>query len=125
MNNDRIRCLENSIAHVKTTPWPPIYVAPSFKEEFGIAILEAMAAGFVAIGPRRGGVKSYIRHEKNGFLMDTTNESTIRNDLQKVLLDRQNSARKMKMIAENGSKTVYRRYSISVVAKMFSSSYTS
>jgi len=29
------------------------------------------------------------------------------------------------MIAENGSKTVYRRYSISVVEKMFSSSYTS
>jgi len=125
MNNDEIRCLENSIAQVKATPWPPIYVAPSFKEEFGIAILEAMAAGFVAIGPKRGGVKSYIRHGKNGFLMDTTNESTIRNDLQKLLLDRQHSARKMKMIAENGSKTVYRRYSISVVAKKFASSYTS
>jgi len=125
MSNDEIRCLENSIAQVKATPWPPIYVAPSFKEEFGIAILEAMAAGFVAIGPRRGGVKSYIRHGKNGFLIDTTNESTIGNDLQRVLLDHQISARKMKMIAENGSKTVYRRYSISVVAKMFSSFYTS
>jgi len=125
MSNDEIRCLENSIAQVRATPWPPIYVAPSFKEEFGIAILEAMAAGFVAIGPIRGGVKSYIRQGKNGFLIDTTNESTIRSDLQRVLLDRQNSARKMKMIAENGSKTVYRRYSISVVAKMFSYSYTS
>ena len=123
MSNDEIRCLENSISQVKTIPWPPIYIAPSFKEEFGIAILEAMAAGFVAIGPKRGGVKSYIRHGQNGFLIDTTSEETIRKELREILLDKELSARKLKMIAENGSKTVYKRYSISVVSRMFAAAY--
>jgi len=123
MSNDEIRCLENSISQVKTIPWPPIYIAPSFKEEFGIAILEAMAAGFVAIGPKRGGVKSYIRHAQNGFLIDTTSEETIRKELQEILLDKELSARKLKMIAENGSRTVYKRYSISVVSRMFAAAY--
>jgi sucrose-phosphate synthase len=125
MNNDEIRCLENSISRVKATPWPPTYVAPSFKEEFGIAILEAMAAGFVAIAPKRGGVKSYIRDGYNGFLIDTTDEASIEKELRRLLIDARPSARRMKMIAENGSKTIYRRYSISVVAKQFSSYYSS
>jgi sucrose-phosphate synthase len=125
MNNDEIRCLENSISRVKATPWPPTYVAPSFKEEFGIAILEAMAAGFVAIAPKRGGVKSYIRDGYNGFLIDTTDEASFEKELRRLLIDARPSARRMKMIAENGSKTIYRRYSISVVAKQFSSYYSS
>jgi sucrose-phosphate synthase len=124
MGNDYIRCLENDIA-VSQTPRPPVYVAPSFKEEFGIAILEAMSAGFLAIAPRRGGVKEYIKHGLNGFLIDTTSGETIARDLVEILLDNDLSPRKMKMLAENGSRTVYRRYSISVVAGMFADIYKS
>ncbi|HOI63057.1 MAG TPA: glycosyltransferase family 4 protein [Mesotoga sp.] len=124
MGNDYIRCLEKDIA-VSQGPRPPVYAAPSFKEEFGIAILEAMAAGFLAIAPRRGGVKEYIKHGLNGFLIDTTSVETIKRYLVKILLDRDLSPRKMKMLAENGSRTVYRRYSISVVAGMFADIYKS
>jgi sucrose-phosphate synthase len=124
MENDYVRCLENDIA-VSQSPRPPVYVAPSYKEEFGIAILEAMSAGFLAIAPRRGGVKEYIKHGLNGFLIDTTSEETLGRDLVKILLDKDLSLRKMKMIAENGSRTVYRKYSISVVARMFADIYKS
>ena len=59
---------------------------PSFKEEFGIAILEAMAAGFVAIAPKRG-EKSYRRDGYNGFLIDTTDEVSIEKELRRLLID--------------------------------------
>ena len=125
MDNDSLRCLEASIVDSSSSLWPPVYVAPSLKEEFGIAILEAMAAGFVAFGPRRGGVKSYVKHSRNGFLIDTTDEISIRNGLSSILLDRNLTPRKMKLISTEGSRQVYRRFSISIVAKMFAEVYLS
>jgi len=48
-----------------------VYVSASLKEEFGIAILEAMASGLVVVAPRDGGPATYVEHGITGVLADT------------------------------------------------------
>ncbi len=50
-----------------------VFVHPNPKEPFGIAPLEAMAAGVALVGPRSGGVLSYA-NEDNAWLAEATGE---------------------------------------------------
>lgn len=52
-------------------PVPGIYVSASLKEEFGIAILEALASGLVVVAPRAGGPATYLDDGVTGVLADT------------------------------------------------------
>lgn len=47
------------------------YVCASVKEEFGLALLEAMATGLVVVAPGSGGPATYIESAVTGFLVDT------------------------------------------------------
>lgn len=49
-----------------------VYVSASLKEEFGIAILEAMASGLVVVAPQDGGPATYVEHGVTGVLADTS-----------------------------------------------------
>lgn len=49
-----------------------VYVCASVKEEFGIAILEAMATGLTVVAPDSGGPATYVENGVTGFLVDTT-----------------------------------------------------
>ncbi|WP_353950767.1 glycosyltransferase [Knoellia sp. S7-12] len=49
-----------------------VYVSASLKEEFGIAILEAMASGLVVVAPREGGPATFVEPGVTGLLVDTT-----------------------------------------------------
>jgi glycosyltransferase involved in cell wall biosynthesis len=48
-----------------------IYVCGSLKEEFGIALLEAMGAGLLIVGPDGGGPATYVERGVTGFLAPT------------------------------------------------------
>ena len=48
-----------------------VYVCSSLKEEFGLALLEALAAGLVVVGPAAGGPATYIEDGVTGVLVDT------------------------------------------------------
>jgi len=48
-----------------------VYVSASLKEEFGIAILEAMASGLVVVAPAEGGPATYVDEGDTGLLVDT------------------------------------------------------
>lgn len=48
-----------------------VYVCASDKEEFGLAIVEALAAGLVVVAPLRGGPSHYVRQGDTGVLCDT------------------------------------------------------
>ncbi|MEJ6489741.1 glycosyltransferase family 4 protein [Leucobacter sp. USCH14] len=55
-----------------------VYVCGSMKEEFGLAILEAMAAGLFVIAPLRGGPATYVDQGRTGMLIDTSDVSQLR-----------------------------------------------
>ena len=49
-----------------------VYVCGSIKEEFGIALLEALAAGLMVVAPAGGGPATYVKEDVTGFLTRTT-----------------------------------------------------
>jgi len=48
-----------------------IYVCGSLKEEFGIALLEAMASGLIVVAPDGGGPATYVEQGITGYLTST------------------------------------------------------
>ena len=48
-----------------------VYVCGSLKEEFGIALLEAMATGLLVVAPDGGGPATYVERGVTGFLTST------------------------------------------------------
>ncbi|WP_125132895.1 glycosyltransferase [Microbacterium sp. 10M-3C3] len=48
-----------------------VYVCASLKEEFGLAILEAMATGLLVVAPDSGGPATYVEDGLTGFLTET------------------------------------------------------
>ncbi len=48
-----------------------VYVCGSLKEEFGLALIEALAAGLVVVAPDGGGPATYLDEGVTGFLVDT------------------------------------------------------
>ncbi|WP_147061730.1 glycosyltransferase [Knoellia locipacati] len=54
-----------------------VYVSASLKEEFGIAILEALASGLVVVAPQEGGPATYVDDGVTGFLVDTTSPTRL------------------------------------------------
>jgi glycosyltransferase involved in cell wall biosynthesis len=54
-----------------------VYVCGSLKEEFGIAILEAMAAGLLVVAPAGGGPATYVEEGVTGFLTRTSDAALL------------------------------------------------
>jgi glycosyltransferase involved in cell wall biosynthesis len=46
-------------------------VSASRKEEFGLAIVEALAAGLPVVAPLAGGPATYVEDGRTGYLVDT------------------------------------------------------
>ncbi|UJF16465.1 glycosyltransferase family 4 protein [Jeotgalibaca sp. MA1X17-3] len=122
LHNDEIRLVEKSIMK-KTFDYPHIYLASSMKEEFGIAILEAMSRGFLIFAPIKGGVKSYLTNRENGFLINTFNEKTIAKDTQEILYHSDISNEEFKQIQLAGKDTIEKEFSIDKIAKTFTDTY--
>lgn len=61
-----------------------VYVCASDKEEFGLAIVEALAAGLVVVAPRRGGPSHYIQSGDTGVLCDTLSVPELRRAIQQA-----------------------------------------
>jgi len=55
-----------------------IYVAASEKEEFGLAIVEALGSGLVVVAPRLGGAPTYVEPGETGIITDTTSVVALR-----------------------------------------------
>ena len=62
-----------------------MYVSATLKEEFGIAIIEAMASGLVVVAPAGGGPATYVEDGLTGVLVDTTRRGCPRRRRQVAL----------------------------------------
>jgi glycosyltransferase involved in cell wall biosynthesis len=54
-----------------------VYVCASLKEEFGLALVEALAAGLVVVGPDAGGPVTYIEPGVTGVLAGTSRPADV------------------------------------------------
>ncbi|MDO5745432.1 MAG: glycosyltransferase [Micrococcaceae bacterium] len=62
-----------------------VYVCGSLKEEFGIALLEAMATGLLVVAPNGGGPATYLEHGRTGFLTTTWDTRLLGNSIAEAL----------------------------------------
>lgn len=120
MPNDSVRRLQRALADPEHAlrAW---YVCPSLKEEFGIAVLEAMEAGLPAVGPRLGGVPHYLRDGINGLLWDTSNPDAMVHGLRRLMNVPETQRRRF---ARAGSTLVKERYSVTGMADALAEEYT-
>ena len=62
-----------------------VYVCGSLKEEFGIALLEAMASGLFVVAPDGGGPATYVRQGVTGLLAPTWDVALLRGAMTDAL----------------------------------------
>jgi glycosyltransferase involved in cell wall biosynthesis len=85
------------------------YVDGALKEEFGLAILEAMAAGLVVVAPSTGGPSTYVDDGDTGVLVDPTDALAPAMRRAFALVDRHGRAARARAVVEA-------RYSIDTMA---------
>lgn len=124
LSNDQIRTLEQKI-RAEQNDYPQIYLCSSKKEEFGIAILEALSQRFLVLGPKKGGVKSYLKDNVNGFLIDTIDWETIAHATEEIVQRLKNQKESFEKIQQAGQTTVTDNFSMAVITEDFLSLYLS
>ncbi|WP_243074283.1 glycosyltransferase [Microbacterium sp. SS28] len=62
-----------------------VYVCASVKEEFGLAILEAMATGLIVVAPDAGGPATYVADGDTGFLVATGDPARLAEAVRRAL----------------------------------------
>ena len=82
------------------------FVLMSRNEGMGRAFIEAMAAGLPAIGPAVGGVPAFLKHGKNGFLVDRDDEAA----LSRAMADMHASRDQRVSMGQMAAESVYPEY---------------
>lgn len=85
-HDDALRVL--AAARSGLLPWIApggAYVSGSRKEEFGLAIVEALASGLPVVAPETGGPASYIEDGRTGRLVDTLDRHALGRAIVDVL----------------------------------------
>ncbi|MCX5409178.1 glycosyltransferase [Streptomyces sp. NBC_00335] len=119
MPNTEVRRLERALAR-SGTRGRAYYVCPSAKEEFGIAVLEAMDAGLPVAATSRGGIPHYVEDMVNGLLLDTSSSKGLTEGLE-ALLSLKPAV--LDAMARRARATVRASYSIDAAASAFASVY--
>jgi len=98
-----------------------IFCSPSLVEPFGVVMLEAMACGKPIVATKTVGATEIIRHEEEGFLVQTANPKLMANSILTLL----NRPDLVKSMGAKAMETCLKKYSWSAIAKIYSRIYSS
>ena len=93
-----------------------VYVDGAWKEEFGLAVIEALAAGLVVVAPSTGGPPTYIDDGDIGILVDPNADLGDAIDRASKLVDRPGRAARARLLIEQ-------RYSVETMAERLAALY--
>ena len=99
-----------------------VYICGSLKEEFGLALIEALAAGLVVVGPDAGGPATYVDDGVTGFLVDTRSAAAVAIRVGRALDLAADPAARGRVDAAR--RLVHDRYTIQAMARALSGMYT-
>ncbi len=94
------------------------YACASRKEEFGLAIVEALAAGLPVVAPLAGGPATYVEEGRTGMLVNTDDTNALAGGVARALDLADQPGR-----AEYAAASMASRYDISGMAEAMSSIY--
>jgi glycosyltransferase involved in cell wall biosynthesis len=97
------------------------YACASLKEEFGVALVEAMAAGLVVVAPRTGGPATFVQDGVTGLLVDTQDREALARGLTRAL--DLAAAPGADAVAGSARDLVRERFSIQVMASALTDVY--
>ena len=98
-----------------------IYVCGSLKEEFGIALLEAMATGLLVVAPNGGGPATYVEPGVTGYLTSTWDVAALADSIADALTTAAREADDLRAIGSRN--TVEASFTIQAMADSLSSVY--
>lgn len=96
-----------------------LYIHPTMSEAFGIAVIEAMAAGKCVIASRVGGIPEIIEHGQTGFLVAPKDVT----GLAEAILYARENLKLAQEIAEAGRERVKKKFSIQTIVNQYQQLY--
>ena len=96
-----------------------VYACTSQKEEFGVALLEAMATGLSVVAPNAGGPATYVQEGLTGSLADTSSIAEVRGAMRRAAAVRADESH-----AQRTSNVVRSQYTIEAMAASLAGVYT-
>jgi glycosyltransferase involved in cell wall biosynthesis len=100
-------------------PLLDVFVLPSLYEGFGIAILEAMAAGRPVIATETGGIPEVVIHRETGLLVPPGNPEALTDAIQWVLSHPEDA----KTLGARGRERACKHFSIEAVVRQHEALY--
>ncbi len=85
-----------------------IFIFPTEYESFGIAVIEAMAAGKPVIASDLGPLREIITDGENGILIPPKDPYSLRSGIERLMRD----TGLMRQLGENGKRTVNEKFSL-------------
>jgi len=96
-----------------------LFVLPSLNEGFGIAIIEAMAAGIPVISTQSGGIPEILDREGIGILTQPEDVSSLEAAIADIVEGSENGRK----IGLNGRKTVHERFTPAIYVQQLEGIY--
>jgi glycosyltransferase involved in cell wall biosynthesis len=99
-----------------------VYVCGSLKEEFGLALLEAMASGLLVVAPNGGGPATYIEQGRTGFLTTTWDAALLAESIDEALMCAAGETSGER--AEHSRSVIEQRFTIDAMARDLTTIYS-
>ena len=96
-----------------------VLVMPGIQEVFPLTVLESLACGTPCVAFQGSGIDDLISHRQNGFLAPAANLQAFTKGIAWVLEDES----RRQCLCRNARETVLRKFSLELVARMYSDLY--